>query len=70
MSWPTRDVKPTNDFSDKQIFCKAFPWLFPGGIGDINDIRKTALTEADWAENLLHYEDGRFARDKLWCFLH
>jgi hypothetical protein len=39
-----------------------------GGVGDFNDIRKTPLTEADWAENLLHYEDGRFARDKLWCF--
>jgi hypothetical protein len=68
ISWPTRDVKPTNDFSDEQLFCKAFPWLFPGGVGDFNDIRKTPLTEADWAENLLHNEDGRFARDKLWCF--
>ena len=68
MSWPARGVKPINDFSDEKLFCLAFPWLYPGGVGDFNEIRRTPITEADWAENLLHYQDGRFAKDKLWCF--
>ena len=68
LSWPARGVKPINDFSDEKLFCLAFPWLYPGGVGDFNEIRRTPITESDWAENLLHYQDGRFARDKLWCF--
>jgi hypothetical protein len=65
LSWPARGVKPINDFSDEKLFCLAFPWLYPGGVGDFNEIRRTPITESDWAENLLHYQDGRFARDKL-----
>lgn len=26
------------------------------------------LEVSDWAQNLLFYQDGRFASDKLWCF--
>ncbi len=50
-------------------FCLAFPWLFPGGIGDIKESRLYELELSNWAENLLYYQDGRFAKDKLWCFL-
>jgi hypothetical protein len=46
----------------------AFPWLFPGGIGDINEPRLHPIYVSDWAQNLLYYEDGRFAKDKLWSF--
>jgi len=42
--------------------------LFPGGIGDIKESRLYELELSDWAENLLYYQDGRFAKDKLWCF--
>ena len=68
MNWPTREIKPISEFSDTKIFCLAFPWLFPGGIGDIKDSRLYELELADWAENLLYYQDGRFAKDKLWFF--
>jgi hypothetical protein len=46
----------------------AFPWLFPGGIGDFTDVSDDTLTAKKWAERMVTYEDGRFAKDKLWCF--
>ncbi len=57
-----------SEFSDTKIFCLAFPWLFPGGIADIKESRECDIDIADWAQNLLFYEDGRFAKDNLWCF--
>jgi hypothetical protein len=39
INWPTRDVKPISEYSDTKIFCLAFPWLFPGGTGDIKESR-------------------------------
>ena len=68
LHWPPRDIKPISEFSDTKIFCLAFPWLFPGGIGDIKESRECDIDIADWAQNLLFYEDGRFAKDNLWCF--
>jgi hypothetical protein len=46
----------------------AFPWLYPGGIGDIKESRLFDIEISDWAQNLLYYHDGRFAKDKLWRF--
>ena len=66
--FPKRDIKPISEHGGTPIFCLAFPWLFPGGYGDIQDSRKTKILPAEWAQNLLHYEDGRFATDKLWSF--
>ena len=51
-----------------KLFCLAFPWLFPGGIGDINDFSNVSETVDQWMERLLYYEDGRFATDKMWAF--
>ena len=51
-----------------KIFCKAFPWLYPGGQGDINDISDVEEDLDSWMERLLYYYDGRFAKDKMWCF--
>jgi len=66
--WPKRGVEPISEYSNDPIFCYAFPWLFPGGVGDINEARQHKIEVADWAENLLYYEDGRFCADKQWCF--
>jgi len=68
LAWPTRSVKPVSEYGDDKIFCLAFPCLYPGGIGDINEARRKPLTAGDWASHLLYYQDGRFAKDKLWCF--
>jgi hypothetical protein len=46
----------------------AFPWLYPGGIGDIKESRLFDMEISDWVQNLLYYHDGRFAKEKLWCF--
>lgn len=68
MGFPKRDIKPISEHEGTKIFCLAFPWLFPGGYGDIQDSRCTKILPMEWAHNLLYYEDGRFATDKLWSF--
>jgi hypothetical protein len=68
INWPTREVKPITEYSDTKIFCLAFPWLFPGGVGDIKETRNHEVEIGDWAQNLLFYKDGRFSKDKLWSF--
>jgi len=68
--WPMREIKPISEFGNTKLFCLAFPWLFPGGIGDIKESRLYELDVSDWAQNLLFYQDGRFASDKLWCFFY
>jgi hypothetical protein len=67
-TFPKQDIKPIFEHGGTPIFCLAFLWLFPGGYGDIQDSRKTKILPAEWAQNLLHYEDGQFATDKLWSF--
>jgi Helitron helicase-like domain at N-terminus len=65
VQWPANGSIPINEYSSTRIFVRAFPWLFPGGLGDVKeageDIQK-------WGERLLFYEDGRFATDKFFSF--
>jgi hypothetical protein len=67
-NWPVHEIKPVSEFSNTKIFCMEFPWLFPGRVGDIKDCWSYELDMSNWAQNLLYYQDGRFAKDKLWCF--
>jgi hypothetical protein len=67
--WPYVSSHPVSEYdTTEKLYCKAFPWLFPGGVGDINDYRERSFTASEWARRLLDYEDGRFASDKMWCF--
>ena len=70
LPWPSVSDEPENEFTGTRIFVNMFPWLFPGGIGDINETGRTAKTLhfKTWANYLLHYGDGRFAKDRIWCF--
>ena len=69
MDFPYVSTDPVDEFDESQkIFCLAFPWLFPGGVGDFNDYRETSISLDDWIDNLLYYYDGRFASDKIWGF--
>jgi len=43
INWPVREIKPISELSNTKIFCLAFPWLFPGGVGDIKDCRSHEL---------------------------
>ena len=58
MRWPQQETVPISEYREK-VFCNAFPWLFPGGIGDINEgTRENSIDIGSWASNLLYYEDG------------
>ena len=65
MDWPSQEDKAMSEYGNKKIFAMAFPWLFPGGIGDIKDFDGDM---SEWGKMMLYYEDGRFARDKIFCF--
>ena len=67
INWPRIETEAIEEKSEK-IFCMAFPWLFPGGVGDINDAREISLTPKEWAKNLIYYGDGRFQEDELFPF--
>jgi hypothetical protein len=69
INFPYTDPKPVSEYdTNSGLFPKAFPWLFPGGRGDFYQFRKTKLTVTDWVKNLVLYEDGRFAKDKMFGF--
>ena len=63
--WPAVSEIPVNEFGDVWIFTRAFPWLFPGGIGDPKVFEGHV---SDWGEMMLFYEDGRFAKDPIFPF--
>lgn len=65
IDYPTVSAQPVDEYSDKKIFALAFPWLFPGGFGDVIDFKGDLGT---WGHNLIYYEDARFATDKLFSF--
>lgn len=51
----------------KQIFANSFPWLFPGGVGDLYDAERGTVPIKKWAQHLLRYHDGRFQDDQMFC---
>ena len=65
VQWPSTGSVAISEFSSTRIFVRAFPWLFPGGLGDPKDF-KGDLNK--WGEYLLFYEDGRFSKDKFFSF--
>ena len=69
MMWPSIESEAVNEYDPMiKLFCNIFPWLFPGGIGDYNDRHTRQVTIKEWIEHLMQYQDGRFEKDKLFCF--
>jgi hypothetical protein len=69
LDWPQQSNEALSEYSDERVFVNAFPHLFPGGIADANELnRHTAINVDHWTRHLLHYRDGRFARDPIWPF--
>ena len=68
IEWPYVCEDAVSEYGAHDLFPKAFPWLFPGGTGDFLEHRNTDIDASEWARMLLFYEDGRFAKDKMWCF--
>ena len=69
LNWPGSDTQAETEFDmSKKIFAGAFPWLFPGGVGDYHEFRELDIKASEWAEKLIMYQDGRFATDKTFGF--
>jgi hypothetical protein len=49
----------------KQIFVNSYPWLFPGGVGDIYDLEQGQIPIKEWGQHLLQYYDGQILEDPL-----
>ena len=61
-----RTIHDHSEYDPTQsVFCNAYPWLFPGGIGDLYDIKRGQHCPKEWGRHLLHYYDGRFLRDQM-----
>ena len=71
VQFPYASPIPINEYDEENsLFTRAFPCIFPGGLGDFGQFRDKKMNVADWARNILYYEDGRFAKDRIWYFLH
>ena len=69
IQFPYASPTPINEYDeDNSLFTRAFPWLFPGGYGDFGQYREKQMNVSDWTRNMLYYKDGRFAKDRIWCF--
>jgi hypothetical protein len=49
----------------KHFFVDFYPWLFPGGIGDIYDLEQGEVPIQEWGRHLLQYYNGQFLEDSL-----
>jgi hypothetical protein len=50
IQFPYASPKPINEYEeDNSLFTRAFPWLFPGGLGDFGQYRDKKITVGDWA---------------------
>jgi hypothetical protein len=68
--WPTRGCHPLSEHTTNHFFTMAFPTLFPFGDADFRMNRPiTCSSMADWADHLLWYEDGRFAKHQYFKFI-
>ena len=68
IDWPRVSELPINEYGSVKLFARSFPWLFPGGVGDIKDYDNPEQAMAEWGRMLLYFEDGRFAADKMFTF--
>ena len=69
IKFPSVSVQAHSEYHGVPIFCNAYPWLFPGGVGDIDE---SNITEhgyvSKWVKTMTLYYDGRFCRDPTFCF--
>ena len=46
LHWPKIGNRALSEYNPNiKIFCMAFPWLFPGGVGDYQDPKKCSLSQ-------------------------
>ena len=66
--YPETSNVPINEFQDVGYIARAFPTLFPKGIGDLNESRLHKLRAEEYFNYLLRYPDRRFAKDPRFRF--
>jgi hypothetical protein len=69
IKFPNVSVQPQSEFNGMPIFSNAYPWLFPGGVGDLDqhNMQERGYV-AKWLKTMTYYYDGRFCRDPTFCF--
>ena len=65
VAWPSIGQRAVSEYSDQKNFARAFPWLFPGGLGDPKSFPQSL---GEWGSVMLFYEDARFACDSIFPF--
>ena len=70
MMFPYVEEDPVNEFNTERIFADSYPWLFPGGFGDITYLSKSKqrTNAIPWTKKLMRWKDGRFMSDPLFTF--
>ena len=67
--FPSISQKAVNEFdANCKLHFLAFPWLFPGGHGDLTDALNVDITKEEWVCTLLQMKDGIFSTDGLRSF--
>lgn len=61
--WPELDRNPADEFRSEGLICKAFPCLFPNGIGDLRAPRLHTINKHQYFRYLMQFHDKRFAKD-------
>ena len=50
IDWPATATLPIREYDNTRIFARAFPWLFPGGFGDIKDFANPKQNMNEWGK--------------------
>lgn len=65
-----RSAEPESIYSNPQLYPKAFPWLFPYGLGGIgNKNGHSVVGDATRKRALLMYHDKRFQKDPIFSLV-
>ncbi|CAC5397333.1 unnamed protein product [Mytilus coruscus] len=68
--WPTRGNIPLSEFTTRHFFTLSFSCLLPHACVDFHMNRSlTCSSMSDWANHLIWYKDGRFAKHKFLKFI-
>ncbi|KKP00882.1 hypothetical protein THAR02_07028 [Trichoderma harzianum] len=70
MSLPSIRRTPINEFNHSQpLLSLAFPTLYPEGKADFTEPRLRSITYQEYLAHAMRWQDGRFARHKMWHFV-
>ena len=72
IDWPTRAQQPASEYSTAGLWTMSYPTLFPTGAADISNVGANGILRdvslADWAQFLMCWKDGRFAKHPRWRY--